>query len=877
MAGLTPMMKQYFRIKEQYKDAILFFRLGDFYEMFFEDAVLASKELEITLTGKDCGLEERAPMCGVPYHSAEGYIAKLIGNGHKVAICEQTQDPSEAKGLVERQVTRVVTPGTVMESSMLDEKINNYLLSLFRDGSSYGLSGVDISTGEFFVSEITTGNETDKLMDELSRLHPSEILVNDDLQMDKSLLDLIQSRFSALVTPYHNWAFQKSSAYQSLLDHFKVQSLEGFGCQDMEYGICAAGALLEYLAETQKNALQHINVIKAYFPQSYMVLDATARRNLELTETIRDKGKKGSLLWLLDKTKTAMGGRMLRQWVQQPLIHKTAIEDRLDAVEELINKPFIMDELRDCLNKVYDLERLASRVAVGSANARDMLSLKQSLAILPEVRAILAQCKSRLLADFHTRMDILEDIHLLLEQSIFEDPPILLKEGNLIKSGWNERLDHYRSAMSEGKSWIAALEHQERERTGIKNLKIGFNKVFGYYIEVTKSYYELVPDSYIRKQTLANSERYITPELKEVEDDILGAEDKSIRLEYQLFTEIREQVAAQVHRIQATAAILASLDALHSLAQVSYENNYVRPEIKEDGSLMIKEGRHPVVEKTLTHGLFVPNNTSLKAGEDHLMIITGPNMAGKSTYMRQAALIVLMAQIGCFVPAQEAKIGIVDRIFTRVGASDDLAAGQSTFMVEMSEVANILNNATPNSLLILDEIGRGTSTFDGLSIAYAVIEHICQEPSLKSKTLFATHYHELTELEGQIPGVKNYCIAVKEHGDEIIFLRRIIRGGADKSFGIQVAKLAGLPDEVIERAKRILAQLEESDINNPDVRKRLQADDTKKTSVQVMQQLDMFRVGPSDVEKELMELDINTITPIEAIGILHRLIQKVKE
>lgn len=877
MAGLTPMMKQYFRIKEQYKDAILFFRLGDFYEMFFEDAVLASKELEITLTGKDCGLEERAPMCGVPYHSAEGYIAKLIGNGHKVAICEQTQDPSEAKGLVERQVTRVVTPGTVMESSMLDEKTNNYLLSLFRDGSSYGLSGVDISTGEFFVSEITTGNETDKLMDELSRLHPSEILVNDDLQMDKSLLDLIQSRFSALVTPYHNWAFQKSSAYQSLLDHFKVQSLEGFGCQDMEYGICAAGALLEYLAETQKNALQHINVIKAYFPHSYMVLDATARRNLELTETIRDKGKKGSLLWLLDKTKTAMGGRMLRQWVQQPLIHKTAIEDRLDAVEELINKPFIMDELRDCLNKVYDLERLASRVAVGSANARDMLSLKQSLAILPEVRAILAQCKSRLLADFHTRMDILEDIHLLLEQSIFEDPPILLKEGNLIKPGWNERLDHYRSAMTEGKSWIAALEHHERERTGIKNLKIGFNKVFGYYIEVTKSYYELVPDSYIRKQTLANSERYITPELKEVEDDILGAEDKSIRLEYQLFTEIREQVAAQVHRIQATAAILASLDALHSLAQVSYENNYVRPEIKEDGSLMIKEGRHPVVEKTLTHGLFVPNNTSLKAGEDHLMIITGPNMAGKSTYMRQAALIVLMAQIGCFVPAQEAKIGIVDRIFTRVGASDDLAAGQSTFMVEMSEVANILNNATPNSLLILDEIGRGTSTFDGLSIAYAVIEHICQEPSLKSKTLFATHYHELTELEGQIPGVKNYCIAVKEHGDEIIFLRRIIRGGADKSFGIQVAKLAGLPDEVIERAKRILAQLEESDINNPDVRKRLQADDTKKTSVQVMQQLDMFRVGPSDVEKELMELDINTITPIEAIGILHRLIQKVKE
>ena len=872
MTGLTPMMQQYFQIKEQYKDTILFFRLGDFYEMFFEDAILASKELEIALTGKDCGMEERAPMCGVPYHSVDSYIAKLIENGHKVAICEQTQDPAEAKGLVERQVIRVVTPGTVMESSMLEEKTNNFLLSLFKDDSAYGFSGVDVSTGEFFVSEITSGNANDKLMDELARIRPSEILINEDLQLDSSLLDTIRSRFSPFITPYHEWAYQKSNAYRCLLDHFKVQSLDGFGCQDMKYGICAAGALLEYLAETQKNALQHINQIKAYFPQSYMILDAAARRNLELTETIRGKGKKGSVLWLLDKTNTAMGGRMFRQWVQQPLIRKAAIEERLDAVEELGSNPLWMEEIKEQLGKVYDLERLASRIIFGNANARDMLSLKNSLEILPAVKDFLSQCKSRLLTDFHERMDVLEDIHELLEKSIFEEPPISTREGNLIKTGWNETLDHYRLAMTDGKKWIAALEQQERDRTGIRNLKIGFNKVFGYYIDVTKPNLNLVPDSYIRKQTLANSERYITPELKEMEDTIMGAEDKSIRLEVRLFTEIREKTAAQVSRIQAAAGILATLDALYSLAQVSYENHYVRPEIREDGVLNIKDGRHPVVEKTLPHGLFVPNNTSLKTGEDHLMIITGPNMAGKSTYMRQVALIVLLAQIGCFVPAKKAEIGIVDRIFTRVGASDDLSSGQSTFMVEMSEVANILNNATSNSLLILDEIGRGTSTFDGLSIAYAVVEHICQEPSLKAKTLFATHYHELTELEGRIPGVKNYCIAVKEQGDDILFLRRIIRGGADKSFGIQVAKLAGLPDMVIERAKRILAQLEETDINKPK--------NVKKTKVSEptgdMLQLSMFRPGPSEVEKELMDLDVNRITPIEAIGILYRLVQKVR-
>ena len=880
MAGLTPMMQQYFQIKEQYKDTILFFRLGDFYEMFFEDAILASKELEIALTGKDCGLKERAPMCGVPYHAVDSYIAKLIENGHKVAICEQTQDPSEAKGLVERQVIRVVTPGTVLESSMLEEKTNNFLLSLKKDGNAYGLSGVDVSTGEFFISEITSGNVEDKLLDEMARIQPSEILISEDLSSDSSFLNTIRSRFSPFITSYHEWAYQWSNAYRCLLEHFRVQSLDGFGCQGMKPGICAAGALLEYLSETQKNALQHINRIKAYFPQSYMMLDAAARRNLELTETIRGKGKKGSVLWLLDQTNTAMGGRMLRQWVQQPLIQKEAVEDRLNAVEEMIHHPLWMDEIREQLGKVHDLERLVSRITFGNANARDMLSLKDSLAILPAVKDLLAQCRSRLLAEFHEKMDVLENIQGLLEKSIFEDPPISLREGSLIKDGWNEELDQYRLAMTDGKKWIASLEQQEREQTGIRNLKIGFNKVFGYYIDVTKPNLSLVPDSYMRKQTLANSERYITPELKEMENTIMGAEDKSIRLEYRLYTEIREQTAAQDSRIQNVAGILAVLDALYSLARVSYENDYVRPEIREDGVLQIRDGRHPVVEKALPHGLFVPNDTDMKTGEDHFMIITGPNMAGKSTYMRQVALIVLLAQIGCFVPAREAKIGLVDRIFTRVGASDDLASGQSTFMVEMSEVANILNNATSKSLLILDEIGRGTSTFDGLSIAYAVVEHICEEPSLKAKTLFATHYHELTELEGSLPGVKNYRVAVKEQGDDILFLRKIVRGGADRSFGIQVAKLAGLPDAVVERAKKILKQLEEDDrIHQSGTEEEIASacdEPDGNESENSTQTLDSPPSEPSEVERELRSLDINHITPMEAIDILYRLVQKAK-
>ncbi len=874
MAGLTPMMQQYMQLKEQHKDAILFFRLGDFYEMFFEDAITASKELEITLTGRDCGLEERAPMCGVPWHSADGYIAKLIEKGYKVAICEQTQDPEEANGIVERQVVRVVTPGTVTDSSILDEKSNNYLISIIRDNDAFGLSGVDVSTGEFFISEITKGNVQDrseKLFNELARIQASEILINESLELDKEFLDSVRSRFSAYITPYQEWAYKKSNAYRTLTQHFQVQTLEIYGCEDMTYGICAAGALLSYLSETQKNALGHITFLKTLSDNTHMVLNAAARRNLELTETIRGKSKKGSLLWLLDKSDTAMGGRLLRQWIQQPLLYRSQIEDRLEAVQELIKNPIRMEEVKDLLRKVYDLERLAGRIAYGSANARDLISIKQSLQLLPVLKEILSSSTSGMLMKFYRETDVLEDIHNLLEQSVFEDPPVFLKEGNLIKEGWNSELDEYRLAVTEGKNWIAGLEQQERDKTGIKNLKIGFNKVFGYYIDVTRSYYDLVPESYVRKQTLANSERYIIPELKEVEDKILGAEEKSIRLEYQLFIEIREKIGQEVSRIQNTAAIIATLDALCSFARVSYDNNYTRPVILEDGSIKIKDGRHPVVEKTMSNGLFVPNHTSLQTGKDHLMIITGPNMAGKSTYMRQVALITLMAQIGCFVPAKEAEIGIVDRIFTRVGASDDLASGQSTFMVEMSEIADILHNATSKSLLILDEIGRGTSTFDGLSIAYAVVEHICQ--SLKAKTLFATHYHELTELEGTISGVKNYCIAVKEQGDNIIFLRRIIRGGADKSFGIQVAKLAGLPEEVIERAKKILKKLEDSDINRAkDQNKNHQVADSNGAL-----QLDLFNSAFSEIMKELKDMDINVLTPIEAIGILYRLVQKAKE
>lgn len=870
--GLTPMMQQYISIKEQNKDALVFFRLGDFYEMFFDDAIIASRELEITLTGRDCGLKERAPMCGVPYHSVEGYIDKLIEKGYKVAICEQTQDPAEAKGIVKREVVRIVTPGTLVNSSILDEKSNNYLLSLYKDKNDYGLSVVDVSTGEFFVSQICNDKNADKVLDEVSRISPREIIVNSQLELHQELLQKIKERFSSHISTYYDWAYEQDTAYKNILRHFHVHSLEGFGCEEMKHGICAAGALLEYLNETQKNALSHISRIRTYHPETYMVLDSTTRRNLELTETLRDKNKKGSLLWLLDKTSTAMGGRLLHKWIQQPLINKQEIDHRLKAVEELTNNPTLLEKLKEQLRKVYDLERLMGKISYATANARDLLALKQSISVLPTIKKLLCVCDSYELKTAYMQIDTLDDIHQLIDQSIVDAPPISVREGNLIKESYNEQLDLYRQAMTEGKKWIASLERKERERTGIKNLKVGFNKVFGYYIDVTKSYYDQVPDNYLRKQTLANSERYITPELKEVESTILGAEEKSINLEYQLFVKIRDLVGNEVYRIQDTAQILAKLDCFVSLAKVAVENNYVRPQITLDGIIEIQDGRHPVVEKTIPHNLFVPNNTYLDTKEERLLIITGPNMAGKSTYMRQVALIVLMAQIGSFVPASKAIIGIVDRIFTRVGASDDLSSGQSTFMVEMSEVANILHNATPNSLLILDEIGRGTSTFDGLSIAWAVLEYICNSKKLGSKSLFATHYHELTELEGKLPGVKNYCISVKEEGDEIIFLRKIIRGGANKSFGIQVAKLAGLPLPVVDRAKELLYQLKDVNINHVshEITSSFPNSETDN------EQLAASDLPSSDIEEELKKIDVVNMTPLEAMNVLYKLVEKAK-
>ncbi|NLJ40636.1 MAG: DNA mismatch repair protein MutS [Clostridiales bacterium] len=867
MSKLTPMMLQYMQIKEQYKDALLFFRLGDFYEMFFEDAVVASKELEITLTGRDCGLSERAPMCGVPYHAAEGYISRLIEKGYKVAICEQVQDPSEARGIVERDVVRIITPGTLIEASMLNERENNYILAVHKTNNAFGLSWADISTGEFYTCEFNDSNKWNNIIDILSGIAPSEIIIQADDQKDREVIEGIGDRYGSIITPYTVRAFEYRTANITLLEHFAVNSLDGFGIGDMSYGISAAGALLSYLKQTQKTSLKQITSIRPYHAYSYMMLDMSTRRNLELTETMRSKTKKGSLLWLLDKTNTAMGSRLLRQWIQKPLTVAKDIIDRLDAVEELTRNPAAMKELELLLKKVYDLERLVGRITYGNANARDLISLGQSLETLPKIKKLLASLESKINSDFHNRLDLLTDVHNLIKRSINEDPPASLKDGSIIRKGYNSQLDELLTAAAMGKDWLADLEKQEKERTGIKNLKVGFNKVFGYYIEVTKSYYDLVPGDYTRKQTLANSERYITPELKETEETILGAEKKSINLEYKLFVEIRNTIAEEVERIQNTAHIIATLDVLSSLAKVALINGYIKPSIDEGDIIDIIDGRHPVVEKTLPHELFVPNDTYLDNSTNQVTIITGPNMAGKSTYMRQVAIIVLMAQIGSFVPANKAHIGVVDRIFTRVGASDDLTAGQSTFMVEMSELANILHNATPKSLLILDEIGRGTSTYDGLSIAWAVVEYICNQANLGSKTLFATHYHELTELEGKLDGVKNFYITVKEQGNDIVFLRKITRGGAEKSLGIQVARLAGLPLAVIERASKILNNLEDMDINKDKSTSCIKEEDP---------QISSFDPGHSPIEKELGEIDILNVTPMEAMNILSRLIEKSK-
>lgn len=876
--SLSPMMVHYCQTKCAYKDSILFYRLGDFYEMFFEDAKTVSRELELTLTGKDCGLSERAPMCGIPYHAAETYINRLIDKGYKVAICEQVEDPKTAKGIVKREVTRVVTPGTNLNMQELDEGKNNYLMAIVCVGDHFGVSTADITTGDCYVTEI---DEERKLWDEINKFLPAEIICNDAFLVSGVDVDDLRNRLHISVFALESWYFGDDLCKQTLLEHFKISSLEGLGLADYDSGVIAAGSLFRYLLDTQKNTMEHMNKIIPYTTERYMVIDSSSRRNLELVETLREKQKRGSLLWVLDKTKTAMGARMLRSFVEQPLIDADAINERLDAVTELNMQAMLREEIREYLNPVYDLERLVSRISYRSANPRDLLAFKMSLEMIPHIKNLLANFTSPLLVRINEQMDGLEDLYTLLEASITEDPPLAVKEGGIIREGYNEQVDTYRNSKTQGKSWLAQLEAEEKEKTGIRNLKIKYNKVFGYYLEVTNSFKDLVPEYYTRKQTLTNAERYITPKLKELEDMILGAEDKLFALEYDLFCQVREELAAQIPRIQKTAKAIAQLDVYASLSVVAQRNNYVRPTVNTKGVIDIKNGRHPVVEKMINNDMFIANDTYLDNCSKRVSVITGPNMAGKSTYMRQTALIVLMAQIGSFVPAEKAKIGVVDRIFTRVGASDDLASGQSTFMVEMTEVANILRNATAKSLLILDEIGRGTSTFDGLSIAWAVIEHISNTKLLGAKTLFATHYHELTELEGKIPGVNNYCIAVKERGDDIVFLRKIVKGGADKSYGIQVAKLAGVPDSVLDRAKELVDELVHTDITS--TFKDL-AENSRKTKPKAvhydevdLEQISLFdTVQDQDIIEELKNLDITMLTPMDAMNTLYRLQNKLK-
>ena len=866
--------------KKQYQDCILFYRLGDFYEMFFEDAITVSRELEIVLTGKNCGLQERAPMCGVPYHAVEGYLNRLVAKGYKVAICEQVEDPKQAKGIVKREVVRIVTPGTNLNVQALDETKNNYIMCIVYIADRYGLSVADVSTGDYFVTELDSGK---KLLDEIAKFAPSEIICNEPFYMSGMDLDDLKNRLGIAIYSLDAWYFDDAMCEKVLKEHFKVSTLEGLGLGDYNCGVIAAGALMQYLYETQKTSLDHLTHITGYATGKYMLLDSSTRRNLELCETLREKQKRGSLLWVLDKTKTAMGARTLRSYVEQPLIDQEEIIRRLDAVAELKDHAIAREEIREYLSPVYDLERLVSRITYKSANPRDLTAFKSSLQMLPHIKYILEEMQTNLLKELHEELDPLQDLYTLIEDSIVEEPPLAMKEGGIIRDGYNEEVDRLRSAKTEGKTWLAELEAEEREKTGIKNLKIKYNKVFGYYLEVTNSYKELVPDYYTRKQTLANAERYIIPRLKELEDTILGAEDKLYALEYELYCQVRDTVGAEVLRIQKTAKSIAKLDVFASLAIVAEQSNYVRPKINEKGVIQIKNGRHPVVEKMIPNDMFIANDTLLDDKKNRVSIITGPNMAGKSTYMRQTALIVLLAQIGSFVPAESANIGIVDRIFTRVGASDDLASGQSTFMVEMTEVANILRNATDRSLLILDEIGRGTSTFDGLSIAWAVVEHISNKKLLGAKTLFATHYHELTELEGKIDSVNNYCIAVKEKGDDIVFLRKIVKGGADKSYGIQVAKLAGVPESVINRAKEIVGELSDADITtrvrdltvqNQESKRKVK---TKKYDDVDLAQISLFdTVKDDDVLKELEELEVSNMTPMDALNTIYRLQNKLK-
>lgn len=883
---MTPMMEMYCKTKEEYKDCILFYRLGDFYEMFFDDAITASRELEITLTGKDCGMEERAPMCGIPYHAYENYMNRLVEKGYKVAICEQVEDPKQAKGLVKREVVQIVTPGTNMSVGSLNETKNNYLMSIFYD-DKYGISFADITTGDFFTTEVES---LSKVMDEISKFSPVEILVNEAVSLEENgsigiSLSNLREKDHTMITVMEDWYYDYDMDERLIKDQFHMMNLEGLGLKDYPNAVRSVGCLLYYLKDTQKGSVDHINHISTYHVEDFVVLDSASRRNLELCETMRDKNKRGSLLWVLDKTKTAMGARMLRSMVEQPCIRKEMIENRLDAIEALNNSMITRDELREYLSAVYDLERLMTRITLKTANPRDLIAFKNSIAILPHVKAILQEFDKGLLAEYEQELDELTDLCTAIEAAIVDEPPILVKEGGIIKDGYNETVDMLKNAKSDGKNWLIELEAKEREATGIKNLKIKFNKVFGYYFDVTNSFKNMVPEHFIRKQTLANSERYSSDELEDIAGKILGAEDRLFGLEYDLFVELRDNLAKEVKRVQKTAKIIADLDALASLAYVAEKNHFVRPSINEEGRIEIKEGRHPVVEKVLDNDSFITNDTLLDNDLNRVSIITGPNMAGKSTYMRQVALIVLMAQIGSYVPAQSADIGIVDRIFTRVGASDDLASGQSTFMVEMSEVANILRNATANSLLILDEIGRGTSTYDGLSIAWAVVEYISSKDLLGAKTLFATHYHELTELEGKLESVNNYCISVKESGEDIVFLRKIIKGGADKSYGIQVAKLAGVPEVVLARAREIAAELSEHDITvtaAADIMPKVlentaKGKGRKGNNKDTDGQLSLFgNAEESSVVADIKALDLSNMTPMKALLYLNDLQERLK-
>ena len=870
MAEVSPMMQNYLNTKAQYKDCILFYRLGDFYEMFYDDAITASRELEITLTGKACGTEEKAPMCGVPFHAAEIYISRLIAKGYKVAIAEQLEDPKKAKGIVKRDVIRVVTPGTVIETNMLEEKKNNYIMGIVKKGLYYGLAICDISTGDFYATQIKLPeNNFEKLLDEYARFVPAEIVVNETMGLSTKEIDIMKDRNNTFVTIRENEMFSEDK--NLLLKLYNVEDSFGKKKEDLKdekLSVQAINGLLNYFSETQKVKLEHINKIELYEVKKYMALDINARRSLELTERMRDKSKRGTLIWVLDKTSTSMGGRLLRRWINDPLLEVKEINERLEAVREFKDNIMLRGDIIETLKKVYDIERLAGKISYGNANARDLISLKNSLSNLPELKELLSSTKSKLLQKHYSNLDELKDIYKLIDEAIVEDPPISVKEGGIIKTGYSKEIDEYRNASTDGKKWIIELESREKELTGIKNLKVGYTRVFGYYIEVTKSFLNQVPeDRYIRKQTLTGGERFVTEELKQIEGKILGAEEKVVALEYNEFVKIRDEIGKNIERLQKSANVVANVDVLNSLAVVAEDNNYVCPVVDESGKIEIKAGRHPVIEQMIDSGSFVQNDTNLDKEENRVAIITGPNMAGKSTYMRQVALITLMAQIGSFVPAESAKIGVVDKIFTRVGASDDLSSGQSTFMVEMSEVANILKEATPNSLVILDEIGRGTSTYDGLSIAWAVAEYIANKEKVGCKTLFATHYHELIDLENKIDGIKNYSVAVKEKGEDIIFLRKIVEGGTDESYGIHVAKLAGVPKTVVTRANKILQSLEKGGVK---------IKEEKEDKKQVEGQFDFYNMTLANIATELDKVNLNELTPIDALNTLAKMKEMMK-